>query len=92
MQEISGKLKLQEEEYNMLFEHFSITEDRYEEGKIKGVSRKKIIVQGLGNVGYRAALFLSTEDDALITSIIEKDGMLVNAKEIINITRKSMSI
>ena len=46
-------------------------------GKLAG---KKIIVQGLGNVGYHAALFLSTEDDALITSIIEKDGMLVNAK------------
>jgi len=49
--------------------------------KLKGtLAGKKIIVQGLGNVGYHAALFLSTEDDALITSIIEKDGMLVNAK------------
>ena len=55
--------------------------DDMKKAKLKGtLAGKKIIVQGLGNVGYHAALFLSTEDDALITSIIEKDGMLVNAK------------
>jgi glutamate dehydrogenase (NAD(P)+) len=35
---------------------------------------KRIIVQGLGNVGYHAAKFLSEEDGALITAIIERDG------------------
>ncbi len=44
-------------------------------GKLDG---KKVVVQGLGNVGYHAALFLSTEDGALITGIIERDGALVN--------------
>ena len=39
---------------------------------------KRVIVQGLGNVGYHAALFLSTEDGARITGIIERDGALVN--------------
>ena len=43
------------------------------EGKLKG---KRVIVQGLGNVGYHAAKFLSQEDGALITGIIERDGAL----------------
>ena len=37
---------------------------------------KRIIVQGLGNVGYHAAKFLSEEDGAKITGIIERDGAL----------------
>ncbi|MBC6437631.1 MAG: Glu/Leu/Phe/Val dehydrogenase [Rhodobacteraceae bacterium] len=45
------------------------------EGKLDG---KRIIVQGLGNVGYHAALFLSTEDGAKITHVIERDGALHN--------------
>jgi len=43
------------------------------EGSLKG---KEIIVQGLGNVGYHAAKFLSEEDNAKITGIIERDGSL----------------
>jgi len=39
---------------------------------------KKIIVQGLGNVGYHAAKFLTEEDGAVITGIIERDGALFN--------------
>jgi glutamate dehydrogenase (NAD(P)+) len=39
---------------------------------------KKIIVQGLGNVGYHAAKFLSEEDGAVITAVIEWDGAIVN--------------
>ncbi len=39
-----------------------------------GLDGKRIIVQGLGNVGYHAALFLSTEDGARITGIVERDG------------------
>ncbi|MCM2560775.1 Glu/Leu/Phe/Val dehydrogenase [Lutimaribacter sp. EGI FJ00015] len=45
------------------------------EGKLDG---KRVIVQGLGNVGYHAAKFLSEEDGALITGIIERDGALFN--------------
>ncbi|MEO0358744.1 MAG: Glu/Leu/Phe/Val dehydrogenase, partial [Pseudomonadota bacterium] len=37
---------------------------------------KRIVVQGLGNVGYHAAKFLSQEDGALITAIIERDGAI----------------
>ncbi len=42
-------------------------------GKLDG---KRVIVQGLGNVGYHAAKFLSEEDGACITGIIEHDGAL----------------
>ncbi|WP_062762598.1 Glu/Leu/Phe/Val dehydrogenase [Falsirhodobacter sp. alg1] len=37
---------------------------------------KRIIIQGLGNVGYHAAKFLSEEDGCKITAIIERDGAL----------------
>jgi len=37
---------------------------------------KRVIVQGLGNVGYHAAKFLSDEDGCVITGIIERDGAL----------------
>ncbi len=39
---------------------------------------KRVIVQGLGNVGYHAAKFLSTEDGATVIGIIERDGALFN--------------
>jgi glutamate dehydrogenase (NAD(P)+) len=42
-------------------------------GKLEG---KRVIVQGLGNVGYHAAKFLSEEDGAKITAIIERDGAI----------------
>lgn len=44
-------------------------------GKLDG---KRVIIQGLGNVGYHAAKFLSEEDGCKITAIIERDGALVN--------------
>ena len=44
-------------------------------GSIEG---KKIIVQGLGNVGYHAAKFLSEENGAIITAVLERDGALIN--------------
>ncbi len=42
-------------------------------GKLDG---KRVIVQGLGNVGYHAAKFLREEDGSKITGIIEHDGGL----------------
>ena len=44
-------------------------------GTIEG---KEIVIQGLGNVGYHAALFLSQEDGAKITAVIERDGAIIN--------------
>ena len=41
---------------------------------------KKIIIQGLGNVGYHAAKFLREEDGALIIAILERDGAIIDEK------------
>ena len=41
-----------------------------------GLEGKRVVIQGLGNVGYHAAKFLSEEDGALITTIIERDGAI----------------
>ncbi len=46
------------------------------DGKLKD---KRIVVQGLGNVGYHAAKFLSQEDGSRIIGIIERDGALYDA-------------
>ncbi len=43
-----------------------------------GLEGKRIIIQGLGNVGYHAAKFLSEEDGANIIAVIERDGVLTN--------------
>ena len=42
------------------------------------LENKKIIVQGLGNVGYHAAKFLQQEDGSCITGVIERDGAIFN--------------
>ncbi len=39
---------------------------------------QRVIVQGLGNVGFHAATFLSREDGAKVIGIIERDGALMN--------------
>ena len=78
---ISGRVEATGRGIQYALREFFNHRDDMKKAKLRGtLAGKKIIVQGLGNVGYHAALFLSTEDDALITSIIEKDGMLVNAK------------
>lgn len=41
---------------------------------------KRVVVQGLGNVGYHAAKFLSEDDGSKIIAIIERDGALHNEK------------
>ena len=44
-------------------------------GKLDG---KRVVVQGLGNVGFHAAKFLQQEDGSKIIGIIERDGALYN--------------
>ena len=51
-------------------------------GLTPGLKGKRVIVQGLGNVGYHAALFLSTEDNCFITHVIERDGSIIDQKGI----------
>lgn len=54
------------------------TEDVVRLGLTPGTAGKRVIVQGLGNVGYHAALFLQTQGDALITGIAEREGGIFN--------------
>jgi glutamate dehydrogenase (NAD(P)+) len=61
-----------------LREHFRHPEDVKASGLSGALEGKKVIVQGLGNVGYHAAKFLSEEDGCRIVSIIERDGALID--------------
>ena len=57
-------------------EFFRHPEDMKIAGLEGGLAGKTIVVQGLGNVGYHAAKFLSEEDDAVIISVAEWDGAI----------------
>ncbi len=48
-------------------------------GLTGGLDGKRVVVQGLGNVGYHATKFLGEEDGCKIIGIIERDGALVDA-------------
>ncbi|MCE6960552.1 Glu/Leu/Phe/Val dehydrogenase [Cereibacter sphaeroides] len=61
-----------------LREFFRHPEDKAKAHLSGDLDGKRIIVQGLGNVGYHAAKFLSEEDGAKIVAVIERDGALVN--------------
>ena len=61
-----------------LQEFFRHTELVTATGLSDGLGSQRIVIQGLGNVGYHAAKFLSEEDGAKIIAIIEHDGVLVN--------------
>jgi glutamate dehydrogenase (NAD(P)+) len=61
-----------------LREFFRHAEDVAKAGLSGGLDGKRAVVQGLGNVGYHAAKFLSEEDGVVITAIIERDGALIS--------------
>ncbi len=63
-----------------LQEFFRHAEDVRDAGLDGGLDGKRIIVQGLGNVGYHAAKFLQEEDGSLITGIIERDGAIIDER------------
>ncbi len=56
----------------------SVTEDMAALGLTPGIEGKKVIVQGLGNVGYYSAKFLA-DFGALIVGICEFEGAIYNA-------------
>jgi glutamate dehydrogenase (NAD(P)+) len=60
-------------------EFFRHADDVKAAGLTSGLGGKRIVLQGLGNVGYYAGKLLHEEDDAKIIGIIEKQGALVNA-------------
>jgi len=48
-------------------------------GLSTGTKGKRVIVQGLGNVGYHAAFYLQTQGEALVTGIVEREGGIFDA-------------
>ncbi len=63
-----------------LREFFRHKEDVARAGLTGDLDGKRVIVQGLGNVGYHAAKFLSEEDGCKVIAVIERDGALLNPK------------
>ena len=61
-----------------LREFFRHPEDVKKAGMSGTLDGKRVVVQGLGNVGYHAAKFLSEEDGCKVVGIIERDGALYN--------------
>ena len=61
------------------FRHDEDVRDANLSGTLEG---KKVIVQGLGNVGYHAAKFLAEEDGAIIVGVAERDGGIYSEKGI----------
>ena len=52
----------------------AVAEDMKPLGLAPGLARKRIVVQGLGNVGYHAARFAQVEGGAVIVGISEIEG------------------
>ncbi|WP_026942637.1 Glu/Leu/Phe/Val family dehydrogenase [Hellea balneolensis] len=65
-----------------LQEFFRHADDKKKAGLRGELDGKKVVIQGLGNVGYHAAKFLSEEDGAKVTTVIERGGVIRNAKGI----------
>ena len=61
-----------------LRDFFRHPEDVKVAGLAPGLAGKRVIVQGLGNVGYHAAKFLQEEDDCRIIAVLERDGAILN--------------
>ncbi|MBC7138142.1 MAG: Glu/Leu/Phe/Val dehydrogenase [Defluviimonas sp.] len=63
-----------------LREFFRHPEDVARAGLSGGIEGKRVIIQGLGNVGYHTAKFLADEDGAVIVGIIEHDGAIFSSR------------
>ena len=47
-------------------------------GLSQGLEDKAVVVQGLGNVGYHAAKFLSEDDLCKVVAVVEREGVIRN--------------
>lgn len=47
-------------------------------GLSDGLAGQRVVIQGLGNVGYHTAKFLSEESGVKVIAVIEKDGVVLN--------------
>ncbi|RMC36577.1 Glu/Leu/Phe/Val family dehydrogenase [Paracoccus alkanivorans] len=78
---IDGRIEATGRGVQYALREFFRHEDMMKRAGLEGtLAGKRVVVQGLGNVGYHAALFLAQEDKALITTVIERDGAVSNPK------------
>ncbi len=76
---ISGRVEATGRGVQYALQEFFRHPEDVKKAKLSGsLDGKRVIVQGLGNVGYHAAKFLQEEDGCIITGIIERDGALFN--------------
>jgi len=61
-----------------LQEFFRYPEDTAKANLTGTLEGKNVIVQGLGNVGYHAAKFVSEEDGCKVIAVLERDGATTN--------------
>jgi glutamate dehydrogenase (NAD(P)+) len=61
-----------------LQEFFRHREEVEKTGLADSLSGQRVVVQGLGNVGYHTAKYLAEEDQVRVTAIIEHDGVVTN--------------
>ncbi len=61
-------------------EFFRHAEDVRSAGLNAELADQRIVLQGLGNVGYHAAKFLSEEDGAKVIALVERNGALIDAR------------
>jgi len=61
-----------------LQEFFRHADDVRAAGLSGSLEGKRVVVQGLGNVGYHAAKFVSEEDGAKVVGVVERDGAIFN--------------
>lgn len=66
--------------YFALREACAQAEDMKALGLNPGISGKRIVVQGLGNVGYHAAKFCREDGGAILIAIAEREGAIMNPK------------
>jgi glutamate dehydrogenase (NAD(P)+) len=61
-----------------LQEFFRHRDEVEKTGLADSLSGQRVVVQGLGNVGYHTAKYLAEEDQVRVTAIIEHDGVVTN--------------
>ncbi len=64
----------------VLREFFRHAEDVRKAGLNADLAGQRIVMQGLGNVGYHAAKFLSEEDGVKVIALIERNGVLIDER------------
>jgi glutamate dehydrogenase (NAD(P)+) len=62
-----------------LLEFFRHREEVEKTGLANGLSGQRVVIQGLGNVGYHTAKYLTEEDGVRVIAVIERDGVVTNA-------------